>query len=614
MPDALPRLASSLLCLTLGCAAAPPSMQPGGPEHEAEHPAIEPVQWADLDAAALKRAQDDNRIVLVNVVASWCHWCHVMEEQTYADPEVAALLREHFVTIRVDSDARPDVAERYRAWGWPATAVLSPDARPVLELRGYQPPARFAALLRELVADRDAGTLRHRSVAEPKPPIDEDVAALRSRVTAQLDGYFDPDRGGWGMRQKYPFAAPIEHALLRARVHGQSIWQERALLTLRGQTHLIDPVWGGMYQYSLRGDWHHPHFEKITAIQAGAIESFALAAAVTGDAGWIRPARAVASYMLEMMQDPDGGFFTSQDADLRRDDGTSILGTDYYALSDPQRRAQGVPRIDRNVYADLNGAMIAALVRLHAVTGDDEMLAAAIAAAHRILGHHADPRGGLRHAAEPGSLLYLRDQAAMGRGLLALHRATGERTWLERAEGLAMFIRGELEDAEHGGFFTHTEDSDATGVFAVRRKPLEENGLTVQFFVELHHLLDQDGAATPWLTSARRAVSAVGSAEQVESEGRIVGEYALALEALALPRVDVTVVGDPEDPRTTALHRAALGHPDPRVVLERSTPGERYPDTGSPAVYLCTVSACSTPLRDPASVHAAIDEFVSANL
>jgi hypothetical protein len=102
-----------------------------------------------------------------------------MDHETYADPEVAALLRAHFMPIRVDADARPDLAERYADWGWPATAVLTSDARPVLELRGYQDPREFAALLRELVADQRAGTLRGRKAVPAPAARDADLVALR---------------------------------------------------------------------------------------------------------------------------------------------------------------------------------------------------------------------------------------------------------------------------------------------------------------------------------------------------------------------------------------------------------------------------------------------------
>lgn len=576
------------------------------------------TEWSAWEPAAFQRAAEENRIILINVVASWCHWCHVMDEETYGNPEVAALLAEHFVTIRVDSDARPDVAERYREWGWPATAFLTPGAQQVQALRGYRDPQVFAALLRELVAERDAGTLAQRTQPVEAPrPVDGALGPVRTLATAQLDGFFDEAMGGWGKTQKYPFPGPLEHALVRARVHGESQWLARAQLTLRNEERIIDPVWGGVYQYSLRGDWDHPHYEKITAIQAGALENYAMMAQATGDARWLAPARKVAGYMLGMMRAPTGGFYTSQDADLRREGQPTVLGSDYYGMGDAERRALGLPIIDTNVYADLNGVMIRGLVQLYAATGDPEVLAAATDAAESLLRTHRIESGAFLHGEgdDPQGLLYLRDQAAMGVALVALYRATGQVRWLEAATAVGAFMRKRLEDPQHGGFFAHTEDPTAVGVFATRRKPVEENGVAARFLVALHRHLDGDGRiATPYREAAERALAAVGSPESIEGEGRTIGQLLLGLESVLEPIVDVTVVGLPDDPKTHALHLAALGYPEPRAVLELGRPGERYPDIGKPAVYLCTESACSTPITDPARLPALADAFLAESL
>jgi uncharacterized protein len=574
--------------------------------------------WVAWEPESFQRAKQDDRIILINVVASWCHWCHVMDEETYADPEIAALLAEHFVTIRVDSDARPDVAERYREWGWPATAFLTPDAQQVLALRGYKHRDKFEALLRELVADRDAGTLAQRTQPPEEPrPVDGALGPVLAMATAQLDSFYDEALGGWGERQKYPFPAPLEHALVRARVHAEPEWRERAMLTLDNEQKLIDPVWGGVYQYSVDGDWDHPHYEKITAIQAGAIENYAMMARVTGNPYMIKPARKVAGYMLDMMRSPEGGFYTSQDADLRREGQPTVLGEQYYALPDVERRALGLPIIDTHVYADLNGSMIRALVELYAATGDPEVLAAATAAAELLLRTHRTKEGAFLHGADddPAGLLYLRDQAAMGFAMLALYRATGEPRWLDTASAVGAFMKARLEDPEHGGLYAHTEDPAAVGVFAVRRKPVEENGLAARFFIALHRHLDGDGRiATPYREAAERALAAVGQPKTIEKEGRIVGQLVLALEDVLTPIVDITVVGLPEDPRTLALHRAALRLYEPRAVIERSRPGERYPDIGKPAVYLCTEDACSTPITDLEPLSLIAEKFLHGSL
>jgi uncharacterized protein YyaL (SSP411 family) len=591
------RLALGVLLSLCGCAATPdaPAARPPAASNTA------PTAWASWSAEAFERAQAENRIILINVVASWCHWCHVMDEKTYANPEVAALLAEHFVALRVDSDARPDVAERYRAWGWPATAVLTPGAQPVLELRGYQNPERFAALLRELVAERDAGTLKRRAPAKDTAPAPSDLDTALAQATKQLDGYYSEAQGGWGRNQKYPFAEPLEHALWRGVLHGDTRWASRAERTLIGHARLVDPVWGGMYQYSLRGDWDHPHYEKITAIQAGALHSFSVAALVTGEPRWLEPAQAVRSYMNTFMRDEAGGYATSQDADFRSGHGEAVLGIEYYALPDDKRRALGLPRIDANVYTDLNGMMVGGLALLSVADDDPGALADAVETAERLHGTHRGSDGLFRHGQDDASSLrFLRDQAAMLWGLMALHRTTADAKWLDRARTLADAMLGALQDPEHGGFYAHTPDPAAIGALAQRRRPLEENALAARALLRLHRAVDgSEHEPTPYLDAARQALLAV--APDLPEEGRIIGTYVLALEEVTAPSVDITVVGPAGDTTTDALYRAALRLPEPRAALERSLPGERYPDIGKPAVYLCTANACSPPLKDPAT-------------
>lgn len=611
-PVALTSALASVLAMA-SCASSDAATATTAPAPAAAGETHAEVAWDAWERDTFARARDDNRIILINVVATWCHWCHVMEEETYANPEVAALLAEDFVTIRIDSDARPDVAERYRAWGWPATAVLSPRAEPILELRGFQSPEEFAGLLRSLVADRDAGTLARRDPPRtPTKPTNASLEARRAFAVRRLDHFYSPKGGGgWGRTQKYPLPAPLEHALWRLPLHGED-WTARAEQTLRSQINIIDPVWGGIYQYSVRGDWEHPHYEKITAIEAGAIVDYAMAARAFSDEQWLGPAQDVARYMTQMMRDERGGFYTSQDADLRREGAQTVVGADYYAMNDAGRRALGMPRIDTNVYADLNGLMIHALTELYRATADEADLQHARDAAAQLMETHRTAQGAFLHGEDddPEGLLYLRDQVTVARGLLSLYRVTGERSYRDEARRVADFVLANLQD-DAGGFFAHTEDPAAVGVFAQRRKPLEENGLAARFLAELHRVSDGDGTEpTPYLRAAERALESIGDEETVREEYRLIGEYLLGLEAIMMPTVDVTVVGAMDEARTKALHAAALAHFDPRAVIEVSAPGERYPDIGKPAVYLCTDTACSTPIDDPQAYSAEAAAFI----
>ncbi|MBZ5712775.1 DUF255 domain-containing protein [Nannocystis pusilla] len=599
-------VALALAVLSFGTSCKKPEPPPVAP---AAH--VEPA-WRGWDAAAFAEAKSGRKIILVDVIASWCHWCHVMDEETYADPEVAALLAEHFIAIRVDSDARPDVAERYADWGWPATAFLTSDARPVLELRGYQDPREFAALLRRLVAEHEAGKLTGRVAVPAPPPRGGDLVDLRKLAAEQLDSYWDDAQAGWGRKQKYPLAANNEYSLLRAHLYQETAWQERGLLVLDRQRDLIDPVWGGMYQYSVHGVWTDPHFEKIAPIQAGALESYALAYRRTRDPRWKTAAGDIARYLLEFWVDgDDGGFYTSQDADLRVPTGRKepVLGDKYYAMDDAARRALGLPVIDTHVYADRNGALVRGLLLFDAVAPDEAVRAAAVRAGERLLVTHRDERGGFRHAGDDRGLLHLGDQAEVGRGLLALYRTTGDPKWQQHARGVGEFALRELADPA-GGFYAHTVDPEATGTFAERRKPFEDNARMARFLLELQRSLDHDADDLPYARAAELAVRAISQPDVVKAQARMLGDYLLALAELTITPIDITVVGRADEPAAQALLRAALAHDEPRANISLSAPGTRYPDLEKPAAYLCTDTACSTPITDPARFSAAAEAFL----
>lgn len=601
---ALASLATILLLCTVGCGGAPST-----PRHAPR--ASRGVQWQDWSAEAFARAAREQKLILVSVQAGWCHWCHVMNATTLRDPEVLRLLDETFVSVRVEADARPDLAERYAEWGWPATILLTSDARPIMELRGYRAPEVFRRILDELVTDLRAGRpigRRPEPPAAPDPAL-ADVDALRSFVTAQLDAMYDEAQEGWGTPQKYPYAAPVEHAFYRARLRGESTWRDRALRTLEAHAALIDPVWGGMYQYSVGGAWQSPHYEKIIPVQTGAIDNFAEAYRATGDEVWLRRARDVARYLTGMMRSEDGTFYTSQDADYGSHGPPEeiVHGPDYYRLDDAARRAIGIPHIDTSIYANTNGMVIAALTKLYEATLDEALLADAERAAAAILTTHARGDGFAHAAGDPGPMLHLADQAEMANALLTLHDATGNADYLERAKRTVRLVMRELLDLEHGGYFAHTPDPEAAGIFAERRKPLEENATIARVMLRLHHL---DGDAA-WRDAATAALRSLANRRGIARLGRKVGEYLLALEALSAPHVIFSVVGPRDRPETAALYRAALHFYEPTRVMELGRPGaSRYPYPDEPAIFLCTEDSCSMPVTDPADFAQRAGEFL----
>ncbi len=497
------------------------------------------VAWAPWSAETFARARREGRYVLFDGAAEWCHWCHVMDETTYRDPAVVRRIAARFIAVRVDVDARPDLADRYAAWGWPATVLFSPDGRELEKYRGYLPPERLSAILDAAGAtpDAGAGTPEGGSTREPAldPGLDpEALATLGPWVARSMDDVYDPAQGSWGAWQKVALGANVAFELRRA-AHGDLAAGERARFTLHQERALIDPVWGGVCQYSAGSTWTEPHFEKLMAYQAATIEAGAAAWTLAHNAEALSDARRVEAYLARFLTDPSGTFLPSQDADVNAHDRGApfIDGHVYYALDDSHRRALGMPRVDPHVYARDNGLAIAALAALHRASPDPATLARATRAADRCLAALVTPDGTVRRTPDAASDAprYLADAAVLGRGLALLSSvgAPGDRVrYLAAARSIAAGIRRDFRDPQGSapqGSALWDRAGDPDGPIP-RARSVEANVAAARFFSALSAVT---GEAPP-RDEARAILAAVATPAALASLGRNLGELLLALD------------------------------------------------------------------------------------
>jgi uncharacterized protein len=608
---------SLLLAATLAsaaCAPAAPNTQAPAAANTAAAATAVPIDWQPFAPETFARAKQQNRLILLTLVTTWCHYCHVMDKRTWADPAVSALVSERFIAIRVDADSRPDLAERYAAWGWPATALLSPDAEAITHWKGSQNPRKFETALASYVADLDAGRPFAPPVlalAEGPPP---PLAVVRDRVQAQLDRYWDDEQGGWGAPQKYPRWGPITAGLLRStgfdQRKGDEVARARVTKTLLGTLQLIDAVDGGVFQYSLQGVWDRPHYEKLAVVNGTVLENLTDAWLMTGDERFLQGANDIRRYLQGHLQRTDGGYFANQDADVgTRGEHPFLLGDVYYTLPREQRAQKGAPFIDRHVYAAHNGRVLAGIVRLAVATGDQALLGDARRTADVLLKNHQLESGAFVHAEDEKTddmnsppLVHLLDQVAVGRALLLLFEATGEEQWLAAAKRTATFLQAELSDTD-GAFFAHTVDptTPTAGVFAARRKPLHQNAEAARFLRLLGSMTGDDAL----IAAAGQTLQAVATPKAIKAEGWAVGELLTALHEQLQEPLRFAIVARTE--AEAAPWRAAiLATWAPHRVVEVTPPGKKYPDLGEPAVFVCGLSFCSPPITTTAKLKAEV--------
>ena len=567
--------------------------------------AAEEVKWSEWREDLFSRAAAEKRFVILDLEAVWCHWCHVMEKVTYADPKVAELLASKYLPVRVDQDANPDLSSRYGDWGWPATIVFGPDGTEIAKIRGYIEPERMQALLKAVIEDPSPGP----SVGEAfeiKPSASAFLTSdQRARLIKNYDASYEDELGGWGDNQKYIEADSMDYAMSRAEA-GDAVAIKRARQTLDAARALIDPVWGGVFQYSEGGSWASPHFEKIISFQAQYLRQYSQAYALWKDPEYLKAARDIERYMVGFLLGPDGAFYVSQDADLDRD----TDGHKFYALAEAGRLKLGLPRIDKHLYARENGWAISGLIAFYDVTNDQKALALAERAAKWVNDNRALPDGGFRHADNDRGGPFLGDTVAMGQAFLDLYAATGNRDWLTAAARAGDFISSAFRD-EAGGFLASKTSEIKIGVFARPARQIDDQILVARFMNLLNRYFGNDA----YREQASHAMRYLTSAS-VEMLRPLPGVL-LADEELAIEPTHMTIVGPKDEPRARALHASARALPARYKRLEwldlregkLPNPDVEYPDLGEPAAFACSNRICSFPSFNAEELQATVKQM-----
>ena len=549
----------------------------------------EDIAWKPWSDAAFEQARKEHRFVLLDLEAVWCHWCHVMDEQTYHDDAVKKLIQDHYIALRVDQDARPDLSRRYEEYGWPATIVFGPDGKEIVKRSGFIPPQRFASLLEAIV--KDPTPVKYRDSELPKqystsPLLPEDIR--RTLKKSFVDSH-DFKLGGLLQQQKFMDRDSVEYALMLARKGDQQA-RKMAAQTLAGSLNLIDPAWGGVYQYSTDGDWKHPHYEKVMFVQAEHMRLYSLAALALGDRRYLDAAKKVYDYASGFLLSPEGAFYVSQDADLVK----GRHSEDYFALSDKGRRIRGMPAIDTHLYARENGWVIQGLAAYYAAGGDEDVLRHAVAAARWALDKRALPAGGFRHDETDAAGPYLEDTLALGRGFLALYQVTGERDWLRHAESAERFIHANFAGVTAG------YKTAASGSGALAPLPQTDENIMMARFT---NLLARYTGNDEYRTDAQFAMRFLVTREVALKRRSEAGILIVDAELAGSP-AHLTIVGAKTDPAARTLFARAQGHPESYKRIEwwdrregpMPNPDVQYPELPRAAAYVCAQNRCSLPV------------------
>src|ERR1700739_3460256 len=307
----------------------------------------QPIQWHEWGEEAFAPSPRENKPILLDIGAVWCHWCHVMDRESYDDPDVAAIVNEHFIAVKVDRDERPDIDSRYQVaasavsgqGGWPLTAFLTPDGKPFYGGTYFPPNDGYGrpSFKRVLISIANAYKEKHGDVVEQAKMVEQAIAQSESH--AGRDGrispsiiqaiqqsafkMFDPQNGGFGQAPKFPHPSALDLLIEQYARTGDDASRNLIVTTLEHMANggVYDQLAGGFHRYSVDERWVVPHFEKMCYDNSELLKNYVHAYQATGSEFFADVARDIIRWMDEWLSDREhGGFYASQDADYSMDD------------------------------------------------------------------------------------------------------------------------------------------------------------------------------------------------------------------------------------------------------------------------------------------------------
>ena len=583
-------------------------------EHALRTKAAPLISWQEWGEEAFRLAQELDVPILLSIGAVWCHWCHVMDQTTFGDPEVAALIDQNYVPIRVDNDMRPDINVRYNMGGWPTVAFLTPTGD-VLTGGTYMPPAAFKETLRRVSehyrGNRDsilkrATELRiERDEARAAAPADIGESASEAVFLATA-GSYDEEFGGFGSAPKFPQADAIELLLARHRRTADSRPLQMATTTLKAmaQGGMYDHVAGGFFRYSTTRDWSIPHFEKMLEDNARLLLVYLHAYQLTSGELFRMTAEGVVSYVESTLRDPDTGCFRgSQDAD-----------EEYYSSSKAEREKRTAPFVDPVVHVSWNGMMASAYLEAAAILGRPELGRSALAGLRFLWRQCWQPERGVCHYWDGSPHLFgqLADQVWIAQAMLHAYEYGGNAEYLQHAEDVMRWAHGSLL-MPTGAYRDGPDLGGAAGRLGQPEVPLTENAVAASALLHLHRLTGEGG----FLDWAQAALRAFGTS--YGHYGYFAASYALAVEVSLNDLMRVVVVGGSESPdMLNLLHSAWRAYAQNRALLTVDPVWETerlrklgYPGEPTPAAYVCLGQTCGAPVLQGGDVAAAINDLYS---
>ncbi len=571
------------------------------------------ISWRDWNEEAFETAKAEGKPVLLTLGATWCHWCHVMDQTSYSDERVIELINSRFIPVRVDVDQRPDISLRYNQGGFPSVAFLTGTGE-FLTGRPYTPPDEMAALLEQVSSGEVAPVVEH-APGRAASPAGVGAKSSEDAVLDRLIDLYDEQFGGFGLEPKQPPWEALQFLTARYGLTG-----ERAILgmvetTLQGMWHgIYDRKDQGFFRYSVSRDWKVPHYEKMLVSNASLAVAYLEAFQITGRTAYKTTVVGILEYLLTTLYSPETGlFFASQDAD-----------EPFYQMSWKGRDAGMPPPVDRTFYAGWNALAAHAVIQAANVLGSRAYSRLGSDVLEKLWRESwTSGRGLRRRAGELGDAApILTDQVNFLRGWLIIYQSTGRTEHLARAVEVAETIQ-RLFGAPGGGCYDTTPPQSFEAGLLPREQPVLDNASWAEALVQLSHLtgdtqyFDRAAAALEVFESDVPGKCYLGShaSRRMEEDEEALflpagAAWGRARDLLTHGPVSLVLVGDSSTTAFRRLHRAALRVYAPHRVIqpldiERDAAQIRelgFPPNRDAALYACMGDRCLAPIATPQGV------------
>jgi uncharacterized protein len=539
-----------------------------------KHSAHQKIDWNPWSDEAFERAKKEDKPIFLSTGAIWCHWCHVMAKECFEDEEIAGLLNEHFINIKLDRDERPDIDRRYQqavaamgfSGGWPLSVFLTPDRKPFFG-GTYFPPEDildrpgFKKVLRAVI---DFYKTKRKEISQyseelmnslkPKPlPSGEIKESMINEATANILSSFDLQHGGFGSAPKFPMSGALEFLINRYFfTKNESIgYAVKKTLEAMAKGGFHDQIGGGFHRYSTDEAWIIPHFEKMADDNAWLLRNYIDAYVLFGDNYFKEVAEGIIHFLRNVLSDPEGGFYASQDADVtpddeggyftwREEDFKRVLNDEEYKVLSlrflhergsmhhdeskkvlfvvmeakniadtikkdmnsvqetiisgkekllKERNNRQAPFVDDTLYTFLNGMLITAFLKAYRVLKEEYLKDFSLKSLQRIMKSNFK-NDELFHT--EGVKALLDDYIYFIDALIAAYEVTGDAKHLHRADELMELCIEEFWDKNEDGFFDTEEE-----IIGLRLKGAEDiphpsaNSLGIILLLKLYHMTDK---------------------------------------------------------------------------------------------------------------------------